>query len=117
MSIPNSRRNLDITIGRLAKDSDEAVRIRRTMANAIVGQLLPDRAVKGGSSLKLRFGDGPHASQGTWIQRVRPISMTMSNGLKMHSHLAGTASPESSYPVSQLSPRAFLRNMSCNLSR
>lgn len=58
MSMPNSRRNLDIAIERLAKDSDEAVRIRRTMANAIVGQLLPDGAVKGGSSLKLRFGDG-----------------------------------------------------------
>lgn len=58
MSRPNSRRNLDIAIERLAKDSDEAVRIRRTMANAIVGQLLPDGAVKGGSSLKLRFGDG-----------------------------------------------------------
>lgn len=58
MNMPNSRRNLDIAIERLAKDSDEAVRIRRTMANAIVGQLLPDGAVKGGSSLKLRFGDG-----------------------------------------------------------
>ena len=46
MSIPNSRRNLDIAIERLAKDSEEAVRIRRTMANAIVGQLLPDGAVK-----------------------------------------------------------------------
>lgn len=57
MSMPNSRRNFDIAIERLAKDSDEAVRIRRTMANAIVGQLLPDGAVKGGSSLKLRFGD------------------------------------------------------------
>lgn len=51
MSIPNSRRNLDIAIERLAKDSEEAVRIRLTMANAIVGQLLPDGAVKGGSSL------------------------------------------------------------------
>lgn len=58
MSIPNSRRNLDIAIERLAKGSEEAVHIRRTMANAIVGQLLPDGAVKGGSSLKLRFGDG-----------------------------------------------------------
>jgi hypothetical protein len=27
------------------------------MANAIIGQLLPDGAVKGGSSLKLRYGD------------------------------------------------------------
>lgn len=58
MSMPNSRRNLDIAIERLAKGGEEAVHIRRTMANAIVGQLLPDGAVKGGSSLKLRFGDG-----------------------------------------------------------
>lgn len=58
MSKPNSRRNLDIAIERLARNSNDAVRIRRVMANAIVGQLLPDGAVKGGSSLKLRFGDG-----------------------------------------------------------
>lgn len=58
MTGPNSRRNLDIAIERLARNSDDAVRIRRNMANAIVGQLLPDGAVKGGSSLKLRFGDG-----------------------------------------------------------
>lgn len=58
MSRPNSRRNLDIAIERLARDSEDAVRIRRNMANAIVGQLLPDGAVKGGGSLKLRFGEG-----------------------------------------------------------
>lgn len=58
MSRPNSRRNLDIAIERIAHDSEDAVRIRRNMANAIVGQLLPDGAVKGGSSLKLRFGEG-----------------------------------------------------------
>lgn len=58
MTRPNSRRNLDIAIERLANSSADAVRLRRVMANAIVGQLLPDGAVKGGSSLKLRFGDG-----------------------------------------------------------
>lgn len=58
MSRPNSRRNLDIAIERLADSGEDAIRIRRLMANAIVGQLLPDGAVKGGSSLKLRFGDG-----------------------------------------------------------
>lgn len=58
MSMPNSRRNLDIAIEHIAHNSNDAVRIRRVMANAIVGQLLPDGAVKGGSSLKLRFGDG-----------------------------------------------------------
>lgn len=53
---PNSRRNLDIAIDRLFADSDEALRVRRLMANVIVGQMLPDGAVKGGSALKLRFG-------------------------------------------------------------
>ena len=58
MSRPNSRRNLDIAIERIARNSEDAVRIRRNIANAIVGQLLPEGAVKGGSSLKLRFGEG-----------------------------------------------------------
>ncbi len=58
MSRPNSRRNLDIAIERIAHDGEDAIRIRRNLANAIVGQLLPDGAVKGGSSLKLRFGEG-----------------------------------------------------------
>ncbi len=32
MTRPNSRRNLDIAIERLARDSEDAVRIRRNMA-------------------------------------------------------------------------------------
>lgn len=58
MKRPNSRRNLDIAIDRMFEDSNEALRVRRLMANVIVGQLLPDGAVKGGSALKLRFGQG-----------------------------------------------------------
>lgn len=40
MSMPNSRRNLAIAIERLAKDNEEAARIRRTMANASRNGLL-----------------------------------------------------------------------------
>ena len=54
---PNSRRNLDIAIVRLAKNENDARRIRLIMANTIVGQLLPNGVVKGGSALKLRCGN------------------------------------------------------------
>ena len=54
---PNSRRNLDIAIDRLAENENDARRIRLIMANTIVGQLLPNGVVKGGSALKLRYGN------------------------------------------------------------
>lgn len=54
---PNSRRNLDVAIHRLAKDENDMRRIRLTLANTIVGQMLPSGVVKGGSALKLRYGD------------------------------------------------------------
>lgn len=52
---PNSRRNLDEAIKRA--HGKDYLRARTAMANAIVGQLLPEGVVKGGSALKLRFGD------------------------------------------------------------
>lgn len=57
MKAPNSRRNLDIAIQRKYGLGDEYMRARTVMANAIVGQMLPDGAVKGGSAIKLRFGE------------------------------------------------------------
>lgn len=57
MKIPNSRRNLDRAIQRIFAPTDNALQIRTTMANAIIGQILPDGVVKGGSSLKLRYGN------------------------------------------------------------
>ena len=57
MKVPNSRRNLDIAIQRMYGLGDEYMRARTVMANAIVGQMLPDGAVKGGSAIKLRFGE------------------------------------------------------------
>ena len=55
--MPNSRRNLDIAIQRLAGSPQGLVEARTVVADAIVAQLLPDGAVKGGSALKIRFGD------------------------------------------------------------
>ena len=55
--LPLSRRHLDIAIERLASRFGEAQRIRRAVANTIVAQLMPDCVIKGGSSLKFRYGD------------------------------------------------------------
>ena len=52
---PNSRRNLDEAIKRAF--GADYLNARTAMANAIVGSLLPEGVVKGGSALKLRFGD------------------------------------------------------------
>lgn len=54
---PNSRRNLDIAIERIAGRGPAFIQARTLMADAVVAQMLPDGAVKGGSALKLRFGD------------------------------------------------------------
>jgi predicted nucleotidyltransferase component of viral defense system len=55
--MPNSRRNLDIAIERVFGKDDNPLQVRTLMANTIIGQLLPNGAVKGGSSLKFRYGD------------------------------------------------------------
>lgn len=55
---PNSRRNLDMAIDRLAAGAQDPLRVRVALANTIVGQMIPEGAVKGGSSLKMRYGDG-----------------------------------------------------------
>ena len=53
---PNSRRNLDIAIERLC-GRENFVAKRGIIANAIVSQMLPSSAVKGGSAIKMRLGD------------------------------------------------------------
>jgi len=54
---PNTRTNLDKAIQRLYGQTVKFVNIRSLMANVIVGQFLPGAVAKGGSALKLRFGD------------------------------------------------------------
>jgi hypothetical protein len=54
---PNSRRNLDIAINRILGQTVNPQQVRTVIANTIIGQFLPEGAVKGGSSLKFRYGD------------------------------------------------------------
>ena len=53
---PNSRVNLDKAIERRFGSGAKFIEARSLLANAIVGQFLPDGVAKGGSALKLRFG-------------------------------------------------------------
>lgn len=55
---PNSMRHLDDALRRVCGGSAaEFLRARTVMANAIVASMLPDGVVKGGSAIKMRFGD------------------------------------------------------------
>lgn len=55
---PNSMRHLDDAIRRECGDNQAAyVRLRTLMANAIVAGMLPDGVVKGGSAIKMRYGN------------------------------------------------------------
>ena len=75
---PNSRRNLDIAIERIAGRGLAFVKARTLMADAVVAQMLPDGAVKGGSALKLRFGDdGTRFSEDLDTARVSSIEEYM----------------------------------------
>ena len=56
--VPNSRRNLDMSLQRLYGAGANLVQVRMAMANTIVGQMLPDVVIKGGTSLRLRYGRG-----------------------------------------------------------
>lgn len=57
MSVPKSRRFLDIAIDKLGDKYGDPMRIRRALASTVVAQMLPGGVVKGGSALKLRYGN------------------------------------------------------------
>ncbi len=57
MSKPNSKRNLDMAIRRMGENDEDYLRNRTVIANAVISQILPNAVIKGGSSLKIRFGD------------------------------------------------------------
>ncbi|MBM7825024.1 hypothetical protein JOD55_000851 [Arcanobacterium pluranimalium] len=55
---PNSMRHLDDAIRRIVGGSpQDFVRVRTAIANVIVASMLPAGVIKGGSALKLRYGD------------------------------------------------------------
>ncbi len=58
MKRPNSMRHLGDAIRRLCGNTPQAfVETRTLMANALVASMLPDGVIKGGSALKMRFGE------------------------------------------------------------
>ena len=56
MKRPNTVVNLIKAINRICEGKD-SVRASRAMANVVVGQILPDGVIKGGSSLMFRYGE------------------------------------------------------------
>ena len=56
MKTPNSAANLIRAIKRYCGVKQDDIRLARAMADVIVGQMLPDGGVKGGSSLMFRYG-------------------------------------------------------------
>jgi len=56
VTAPSSRRNLDIAIQRAYGAGNALTETRKIMANVVVGQFLPEGVVKGGSSIRLRYG-------------------------------------------------------------
>ena len=56
MSVPNSCVNLKKAIEKYCGDKLDPLRIGRAMANVVLGQMLPEGVVKGGSSLMFRYG-------------------------------------------------------------
>ena len=57
MTAPKSRRFLDIAIDKLGDKYGDPMRIRRAMASVVVAQMMPGGVVKGGSALKIRYGN------------------------------------------------------------
>lgn len=53
---PNSIRTLDVRLRNIAGDLFSANRLRRAVANTVLGQVMPAGAVKGGTAMKLRLG-------------------------------------------------------------
>lgn len=84
---PNTRTNLDKAIQRLYGQTVNFVNIRSLMANVIVGQFLPAAVAKGGSALKLRFGDS--ATRMTtdfdiaYRDALEPVIAALNAGLKV----------------------------------
>lgn len=57
MKKPANRRYLDIAINNVCKHYGDPLRLRRILGAVIVAQMIPGGVLKGGSAMKIRFGD------------------------------------------------------------
>lgn len=71
---PTSVRSLEQRIRNLEGDDGPALRRRVGMALVVVGQMLPEGAIRGGSAMALRYGRGTRFTQGLDAARVQPLA-------------------------------------------
>lgn len=71
---PTSLRSLEQRIRNLEGDTGLALRRRVGMALVVVGQMLPEGAIKGGSAMALRYGRGTRFTQDLDAARVQPLA-------------------------------------------
>lgn len=70
---PTSVRSLEQRIRNLEGDEGLALRRRVGMALVVVGQMLPEGAIKGGSAMALRYGRGTRFTQDLDAAGVQPL--------------------------------------------
>ncbi len=73
-SAPASVRSLEQRIRNLEGSEGLALRRRVSMALVVVGQMLPEGAVKGGSAMALRYGRGTRFTQDLDAARVQSLA-------------------------------------------
>jgi hypothetical protein len=71
---PRSVRSLEQRIRNLEGDDGLALRRRVGMALVVVGQMLPEGAIKGGSAMALRYGRGTRFTQDLDAARVQTLA-------------------------------------------
>lgn len=71
---PSSVRSLEQRIRNLEGSDEMAIRRRVGMALVVVGQMLPEGAIKGGSAMALRYGRGTRFTQDLDAARVQPLA-------------------------------------------
>lgn len=71
---PTSVRSLDQRIRNVEGSDGSALRRRVGMALVVVGQMLPEGAIKGGSAMALRYGRGTRFTQDLDAARVQPLA-------------------------------------------
>lgn len=69
--VPTSVRSLEQRIRNLEGTEELAIRRRVGMALVVVGQMLPEGAIKGGSAMALRYGRGTRFTQDLDAARVQ----------------------------------------------
>ena len=107
---PRNIDSLQARIRNLAQERDQPVRrIQRAVASTVVGQMLPDGVVKGGTAMKIRVGEaGSRYTPDFDASRSRTSpSTTTSSSYATGSLAAGTVSPEPSACSSRARSRTF----------